>query len=63
MTAHNFFVIKNAKFYRPLQKLIGTNQDETSSIKASYNKGIYTIEITQLDNLQASTGLDVEGAP
>ena len=50
MTAHNFFVIKNAKFDRALQKLIGTDEDETSSIKA-YNKGIRTLVITQLDNL------------
>ena len=45
-TAHNFFVIKNAKFDKPLQKPIGTDQDETSSIKASYNKGIHTVVIT-----------------
>ena len=51
MTAHNFFVIKNAKFDKPLQKPIGTDQDETSSIKASYNKGIHAVVITQLDNL------------
>ena len=51
MIAYNFFVIKNAKFDKPLQKLIGTDQDETSSIKASYNKGIHTVVITQLDNL------------
>ena len=58
-----FFVIKNAKFDRPLQKPIGTDQDETSSIKASYNKGINTVVIIQLDNLWASAGLDAEGAP
>ena len=46
MTAHNFFVIKNAKFDRQLQKPIGIDQDETSSIKASYNKGIHTVGIT-----------------
>ena len=51
MTAHNFFVIKNAKFDKPLQKPIETDQDETSSIKASYNKGIHTVVIIQLDNL------------
>ena len=51
MTAHNFFVIKNVKFDKPLQKPIGTDQDKTSSIKASYNKGIHTVVITQLDNL------------
>ena len=62
-TAHNFFVIKNAKFDKPLQKPIGTDQDETSSIKASYNKGINTVVIIQLDNLWASAGLDAEGAP
>ena len=50
-TAYNFSVIKNAKFERPLQKPIGTDQDKTSSIKASYNKGIHTVVITQLDNL------------
>ena len=33
-----FFVIIKVKFDRPLQKLIGTDQDKTSSIKASYNK-------------------------
>ena len=57
-----FFVIKNAKFDRRLQKPIGTDQDETSKIKASYNKGTHTLAITQLDNLQTSTGLDAEGA-
>ena len=61
MTAHNFFVIKNTKFDRPLQKPIGTDQDETRSIKASYNKGIHTVVIIQLDNLWASAGLDAEG--
>ena len=62
-TAHNFFVIKNMKFDKPLQKPIGTDQDETSNIKASYNKGIHTVVIIQLDNLWASAGLDAEGAP
>ena len=51
VTAHNFLVIKKAKFDKALQKPIGTDQDETSSIKASYNKGIHTVVITQLDNL------------
>ena len=51
MTAQNFFGIKNAKFDRPLQKLIGTDQDKTSSIKVSYNKGIHIVVITHLDNL------------
>ena len=46
-----FFVIKNAKFDKPLLKPIGTDQDETSSIKESYNKGIHTVVIIQLDNL------------
>ena len=46
MTGHNFFVIKNAKFDRQLQKSIGAGQDKTSSIKASYNKGIHTVVIT-----------------
>ena len=45
-TAHNFFVIKNAKFDRRLQKSIGADQDETSGINASYNKGIDTVVIT-----------------
>ena len=58
-----FFVIKNAKFDKPLQRPIGTDQDETSSIKASYNKGIHTVVIIQLDNLWASAGVDAEGAP
>ena len=39
-TAHNFFLIKNANFDRPLQNPIGTDQDKTSSLKVSYNKGI-----------------------
>ena len=34
------------KFDRPLQKPIETDQAETSSIKASYNKGIDTVVIT-----------------
>ena len=51
MTAHNFFVIKNAKFDRQLQKSIGADQDKTSSINASYNKGNHTVVITPLDNL------------
>ena len=51
MTTHNFFVIKSTKFDRLLQKPIETDQDKTSSIKASYNKGIHTVVITQLDNL------------
>ena len=33
-----FFVLKKIKFDRRLQKVIDTDQDETSSIKASYNK-------------------------
>ena len=37
------FVLKKVRFHRRLQKLIGTDQDETSSIKASYNKGFRTI--------------------
>ena len=41
-----FFAMKNAKFNETSQKLIGTDQDETSSIKASYNKRIHTIVIT-----------------
>ena len=45
-TAHNCFVIKKAKFDRRLQKSIGADQDETSSINASYNKGIRTVVIT-----------------
>ena len=44
MTAYKFFVLKKVKFDRRLQKLIGTDQDETSSNKALYNKGIYTLE-------------------
>ena len=51
------------KFDRSLQKPIGTDQDKTSNIKASYNKGIHTVVITQLDNLKAGTGLDAKGAP
>ena len=43
MTAHDFFVIKHAKFDRALQKPIGADQDETSSIKSSYYKGIHTV--------------------
>ena len=39
------------KFDRPLQKSIGTDQDETTSIKASYNKGIHTVVSNNLDNL------------
>ena len=35
------------KFDYALQKLIGTDQDQTSSIKALYNKGIHTIVITR----------------
>ena len=46
MTAHDIFVIQNVKFDRRLQKLIGTDQDETSSISTSYNKGIHTVVIT-----------------
>ena len=46
MTGHNFFVIKNTKFDRQLQKSIGAGQDETSSINASYNKDIHTVVIT-----------------
>ena len=61
-TAH-IFVIIMVKFDIPLQKPIGTDQDKTSSIKASYNKGIHTVVIIQLDNLWASAGLDAEGAP
>ena len=45
-TAHNLFVTKKAKFDRPLQKPVGTNQDETSSIKVPYNKGIHTVVLT-----------------
>ena len=45
-TAYSFFVIKNAKSDRQLQKSIGADQDETSSINVSYNKGIHTIVIT-----------------
>ena len=45
-TAHNFFVIKNVKFDRRLQKSIGADQDKTSSINASYNKGIHTVVLT-----------------
>ena len=41
-----FFVIKMVKFNRPLQKPIETDQDNTSNIKASYNKGIHTVVIT-----------------
>ena len=41
-----FFVVKKAKFDRRLQKPIGTDQDETSSIKASYNKSNHTVVIT-----------------
>ena len=37
------FVLKKFKFDEWLQKPIGADQDETSSIKASYNKGIYTV--------------------
>ena len=44
-------VLKNVKFEKSslnytFQKLIGTHQDQTSSIKALYNKGIHTIVIT-----------------
>ena len=54
---------QKAKFDRRLQKLIETDRDETTNTKASYNKDIHTAVITQLNNLQASTGLDAEGAP
>ena len=43
MTASNFFVLKKVKFDRGFQKLIETYQDQTSGIKASYNKGIHTM--------------------
>ena len=46
-----FFCTEKVKFDRRLQKPIDTDQDETSSINASYNKGIHTVVITQLDNL------------
>ena len=45
-TAHNFFVIKNAKVDRLLQKSTGADQDKTSSISVSYNKGIHTVVIS-----------------
>ena len=45
MTVH-IFVIKMVKFDRTLQKPVETDQDETRSIKASYNKGIHTVVIT-----------------
>ena len=45
-----------------LQAITKANQDKTSSVKALYNEGIHTIVITQLDILQASTGLDVEAS-
>ena len=44
MTAYKFFVLKKVKFDRRLQKLIGTDQDETSNIKALYNEDIHTLE-------------------
>ena len=46
MTVHAIFVRKKVHFDRRLQKPIGTDQDETSSIKASFNKGIHIIVIT-----------------
>ena len=47
MTAR-IFCIQKVKFDRRLQKQIGTDQDETSSIKALYNKSIHTIAITYM---------------
>ena len=40
------FGLKTIKFDRGFQKPIGTDQDQTSSIKTSYNKGIHTVVIT-----------------
>ena len=36
---------QNAKFDKQLHKPIGIDQDETNSIKASYNKGIHTVYV------------------
>ena len=36
------FCTQKCKIDRGFQKLIGTDHDQTSSIKASYNKGMYS---------------------
>ena len=62
MTAHNFFALKKVKFNRRLQKPTKTDQDEISSIKVSYNKGIHTIVLTWLGILAIGMySLDMEG--
>ena len=42
-TALNFLYSKRSSLNSGFQKLIEMDQDQTSSIKASYNKGIHTI--------------------
>ena len=39
---------QNVKFDKQLQKPTGTDQNETSSIQASYNKDTHTVLITWL---------------